>query len=37
MPSIDSKNEQQKTAVEYELNSSKTAVTKRKKNQDDLQ
>ena len=31
------KKEKQKTAVEHELNNSKIAVTKRGKNQDDLQ
>ena len=31
------KKEKRKTAMEYELNSSKTAVTTRKKNQDNLQ
>ena len=36
MPSTASKKGKQKTAVEYELNSSKIAVKVRKKNQDDL-
>ena len=37
MPLTDSIKEKQKTAVEYEPNSSKTVVTTRKKNQDNLQ
>ena len=36
MPSTASKKGKQKTAVEYELNNSKIAVMKRRKNQDDL-